>query len=314
MAPPPAPAIAQWFARAYNDPQVRVTRSHERTTGALFRLKGKNGAFWLRIGGVMRRELDTVEAEGRIVTDLAANGFRLAKPLKRVDGHYAGVFDLKGMSQPAIAYGHLSGSEITEPTSRQAQAIGEAVAALHIARVEASALPPAEPIARTADSGTCCMAWLPNDEARWLQECVERAHAEIAKVDLATRTTICHGDLRLGNVSFSGEQPTLFDFEAMALAPPAYDLACLWRRRVIECAMTESIPDWDSFLRGYERARPLVDAERHLVKLLALLRAVWTMSLPAQPGAMWGADWVRDPAYWRDHIEMVRWFARAAQI
>jgi hypothetical protein len=45
-----------------------------------------------------------------------------------------------------------------------------------------------------------------------------------------------------------------------------------------------------------------------------MLRAVWTMSLPAQPGVTWGSDWVRDADYWNDHMKMVRWFARAAEV
>ena len=78
--------------------------------------------------------------------------------------------------------------------------------------------------------------------------------------------------------------------------------------------MTGSVPEWDSFRRGYERGYAIDGAEQRLLKSLAMLRAVWTMSLPAQPGNTWGRDWVDDPAYWVAHMQMVRWFAGAAGI
>src|SRR5207245_2421237 len=93
---------------------------------------------------------------------------------------------------------------------------------------------------------------------------------------------ICHGDLHAENARFAAE-PTLFNFEAWGLGPPAYDVACFWRKHVHERAHTEEI--WAAFLGGYRAMHLLSDLSVREVPAWAVLRAIWVMGLPAAEGA-----------------------------
>lgn len=75
--------------------------------------------------------------------------------------------------------------------------------------------------------------------------------------------------------------PTLFDFEALATGPVVYDLACLWRRRLVETQFRAIPDDWPWFIEGYRSVHAEIGRELPLIPALAALQALWTMGLPA---------------------------------
>jgi Ser/Thr protein kinase RdoA (MazF antagonist) len=159
---------------------------------------------------------------------------------------------------------------------------------------------------------TATARWLDADDERWLRTTVEKQSATVARHVSSSRETVCHGDLRLANAFFVDDAPTLFDLENLGVGAPVYDCACMWRRRVLENDF--SVPkDWEFFKQGYEGVTQAGEEHWRLVPPLAVLRALWTMSLPALPGASWGEEWAHDPDYWRAHVRMVRWFAAVAE-
>ena len=310
-------ALESWFATSYADPSARVARSLPRTSGGLYELTGANHC-WLRVGGVMQRGSEQAEAEAWAATALGDRGIRVARPLARADGRFAGPVELGGRQQVALAYRHVPGEELDQPTRVQAEQLGKLVAELHALPVAEitprGSLPAVEPIRAARESARRARRWLATEDARWLERAVEGALEQLERMAVLDKTVVCHGDLRLGNARFAAGLPTLIDLEALGRGPRSYDLGCLWRRRVVESDFTGVPQDWNWFRHGYETVLEIPDDEWQALPLLALLRAVWTMCLPAQPDATWGASWRQDPDYWAAHLRMIRWFAGAATV
>jgi Ser/Thr protein kinase RdoA (MazF antagonist) len=321
-------SIGAWFGATYGDPSAQVLRSLPRPTGGLFEIAGQTGHCWLRVGGVMPREAAAVEIEAKVTAELIDRDIPLCRPRARADGRFAGLVELDGLAQVAVAHEHAAGDDVAQPTRAQAEALGRAMAGLHAVPINDTTsgrrLPVVDAIRTAREGARLARRWLLPADAPWLDRTVASALDQLERLKvLQPRPTspgapgsphwsLCHGDLRLGNARFLGDRPTLIDLEAIGRGPRSYDLGCLWRRRVIEADFTSVPEDWRWFRQGYGRALGLEDDEWQAVPLLALLRAVWTMCLPARGGASWGTAWVRDPDYWAAHLRMIRWFASAA--
>ena len=269
----------------------------------------------------MQRPLAEVEAEARAAGTLADSGLPLARPLMRLDGNYAGIIEHGPRTQVALTYAHVDGDEVVRPDRQQAIALGRTISTLHTARsrepVEALDLPVCEPLRGSGEGPLLARRWLDREDAAWLERTTRTALARLEHLAPLGGSALCHGDLRLGNVRFSGgETPvaTLLDLEAMGHGPRAYDLGCFWRRRVLEADFTRVPEDWAWFRQGYSSGVTLEDEEWQALPLYALLRSVWTMCLPARPGATWGSAWAMDRDYWAAHLRMARWFATAAEL
>jgi Ser/Thr protein kinase RdoA (MazF antagonist) len=87
---------------------------------------------------------------------------------------------------------------------------------------------------------------------------------------------IIHSDLHPGNIHFTGNRLTLFDFDHCAYGWRAYELA-----------ITEYMPDLQkaAVLEGYESVRPLTEGERACIPVFAKLRRLWDIgdSLAIEP-------------------------------
>lgn len=307
MNPTTIATVQRWFASAYGQESARVVRSASRTSGGLFQLAHDEGTSWLRVGGVMSRTAVEVEAEGRAAAELVKSGVSVAAPLRRADGAFGGSMVVDGESLPTIAYAEVEGERVATPTPEQASRLGEVVGALHRCGNDQHGLPVVEPLARINECIASASKWIDAEDARWLRSTVHRQSTALHDLEPNARTT-CHGDLQLSNAHFVGDSPTLLDLEGLGVGPPAYDCACMWRKRVLENGFS-SPTDWLFFKQGYERTTDVTEDHWRALPAFAVVRAVWTMSLPALPNAAWGVDWVRDPDYWRAHFRMVRWFA-----
>jgi Ser/Thr protein kinase RdoA (MazF antagonist) len=248
-----------------------------------------------------------------VASILAANGIGVVEPLLRADGTFAGNISLGQDPIPAIAYRHAEAEAVVDPTPEQAFRLGESIARLQDCDIDARDLPLVEPMTLTQVAVNAVARWLADSDARWLRAVVATALRECDRVDLREDITLLHGDLCLANARFVGSRPTLLDLENLGIGPGAYDSACLWRKRFLENDL--AVPsDWNDFKRGYESVRAVDERHWALVPPLAVLRAVWTMSLPVLPSTGWGTDWARDPEYWSAHLEMVRALAEAANL
>jgi Ser/Thr protein kinase RdoA (MazF antagonist) len=274
----------------------------------MFRARIDDEVVWLRIGGVMDRSIEQTEQEGRTLTELAGIGIPVHVPRLRVDGRYCDRLQVATVSGVAIAFGEVTGVELSVPDEQQARAWGRTLRQLHDMAVPDSAtgLAVVEPLRSARDRLALATAALSVRDSARLEALVTRHAEATARIE---HDVINHGDVRCANVRFDGDRATLIDTEALGRGPRAYDLACAWRRRVIENEMCGAPADWHWFREGYEEAGPLAEAAWRQVSGLAVLRALWTMTLPAETDQQWGQSWVSDPTYWAAHFEQIMWFA-----
>jgi len=336
-------AATAWVRAAYGDASGRVVGSATRTTGLALRVQRSSTqpgppAMWLRAGGVMQRGLEATEREGKVASELRAAGLAVPLPVPRADGRFAGTLRVRGVDCPAIGYAELSGEEALAPSLEQAEAFGGTLRALHewAPSPTANALPWVEPLEKLDQRLNEASHWLDAQQWRTLQPIVSRASALVSGAQLAP--CVCHGDVRLANVRFArvgggaasgaaaapisegatGEaagltSATLFDLEALGLGPALYDVACLWRRRMVEMGFEETPPDWRAFRAGYDERGALGEAAWSLVPALGCLRAFWTMMLPVEPALAWGEPFRASREYWAGHLSQLEWFDAAVR-
>jgi len=261
----------------------------------------------------VRRSVPLTELEGLIVDELRRMGVSVATPVRRHDGNFAGVLPFRGTVLPAIAYIELSGGLMEKPSLAQAGAFGVALRKLHDTEVgSASRAPTVEPLIDIEERLSAAAAWLTDVQLRELTDLVGRCREQIEEVKLPW--IICHGDVRYANVFFEEDRPTLFDMEALGLGPRCYDLACLWRRCVVEHGFLEPFPtDWHWFRQAYDASGALGSQHWSLLPALACLRAFWTMTLPIAPNADWGEAYRSSADYWVAHLAQIRWFAAVSK-
>jgi Ser/Thr protein kinase RdoA (MazF antagonist) len=314
-------AVTDWVRAAYADGSARVVGSATRTTGLALRVRLGPRAMWLRAGGVVQRSLELTEREGKVAAELGAAGLAVPVPIARADGAFAGMLPAGKRQWPAIGYAELSGEEVLTPTAEQAEALGGLLRGLHewAPSATANALPWVEPLEKIEERLREAGHWLDSEQWRTLRPIVARASAVVSGASLAPG--VCHGDVRLANVRFSTlgagadgggrSAATLFDLEAMGLGPALYDVACLWRRRLLESGLEQPPPDWRAFREGYEKRGALGDAAWSLVPALGCLRAFWTMMLPVEPALDWGEAFRSSREYWAGHLAQLAWFDAA---
>ncbi|HTV25909.1 MAG TPA: phosphotransferase [Polyangiaceae bacterium] len=315
-------AVTDWVRAAYADGGARVVGSATRTTGLALRVKLSSGAMWLRAGGVMLRNLEATEREGQVAAELRAAGVAVPLPRPRGNGAFAGTLAAGKREWPAIGYAELTGEEVLVPSLEQAEALGGLLRGLHewAPSAAANGLPWVEPLQKVDERLHEAGHWLDAEQRRALQPIVSRASAIVSGAGLAL--CVCHGDVRLANVRFGRVgaadggapglvAPALFDLEALGLGPALYDVACLWRRRMLETGFDEAPADWRAFRAGYEKRGALGDAAWSLVPALGCLRAFWTMMLPVEPALDWGETFRASREYWAGHLTQLIWFDAA---
>lgn len=101
---------------------------------------------------------------------------------------------------------------------------------------------------------------------------------------------LVHGDPDPSNIRVGEDGITLIDFDHMGVAPRAWDLAVLrfeaeWNGWPGE--------DYSRIESGYERRRPLSDAERAAVRDLVPLRSIQALGLFARGAHRLGEEWLR---------------------
>lgn len=309
---------------AYRIGPIRACVRFDRVASSVARIETSGRVYWLKLVTHSHCDLDLLESEGEIATELAERGVEVASAVRRHDGRYAGIITLAEGAVPALLFHESPGIEVDTPSLAQAEALGSLLARFH--RTSVSAVDKRWRIDAEALGKVplrAAQAWLQRaggdiarESARRLAnlEKVVGAMIQIAWPGGAPLPTgLCHGDVRIENVRFEHARPTLFDLECCGLGPCAYDLACYWRQRygLASADRAPPIAEWEALLRGYEQTRELASSERRAIPALATLRAVWVMALPATPGTTWGQDWLLDPEYIDAHVTMIERLAAA---
>jgi Ser/Thr protein kinase RdoA (MazF antagonist) len=304
--------VGRWLVTSYDLSNVRC-EFIERSTDTLVYVETPDAGYYLRLATGTARAVEETEDEARAVATLHHRGLRVAPPVRRRDGAYAGAFPAPAGACAVVLFHEARGMAVERPTPQQVHALGVLIARIHTAG-DALQLPN-RPL---LDSESLAIAPVRHTEY-WLRRhglnvgrvraIAEEMRAAIWQPnDLASG--FCHGDVHLGNVRFVEARPTIFDFESCGVGPYVYDVACYWRKHVFGAVdPVYAAQAWQAFLGGYGSVRPLGDRELGLVPALATLRALWVMALPALPGTRWGEDWLREPTYFEAHLEAISRFA-----
>jgi homoserine kinase type II len=224
-----------------------------------YALEGVNGRLFLRL--FEEQGIDGARRECAMLERLAQNGVPTPAPVRRTDGEHVSVVRGKAAVLFPWRDGHMRCQAGVTP--EDASRVGEALARVHVA----GAREPAEPgrfgvdaLGARLDRIAASMDPTFAPMVPGLRASLARAHAGR---DKSLPRGLTHGDLFRDNVLWAetGEVSALLDFESACEDAFAYDLMVT----VLSWCFGD---DLDARLasamrRGYERVRPLTEAEKH---------------------------------------------------
>ena len=231
-----------------------------------FLLETEAGRYFLTIYEKRVREADLPFFLG-LMGWLAAHGYPSAPPIPARDGEL--LKRVRGKPCAIVAF--LSGLSVRRPTAAHCREAGRGLAALHLA---------AEGFALTRANDLGQAAWAPMFAAL-------KADAEILKPGLAAQidadlaalaagwpqglpTGVIHADYFPDNVFFqAGRFAGTIDFYFACCDALAYDIAVALNAWCFEADGSFNITSARALVAGYEALRPLSDAERAALPILA---------------------------------------------
>jgi homoserine kinase type II len=202
-----------------------------------------------------------------LMEHLHARGIRCPRPVKNRNGAVLGQV----AGRPAALVTFLDGMWIRRPSPRHCGALGEALAKLHLAGLD---------FKQRRDNALSVAGW------RSLYEiCCARANevhpelqavlaAELSHLEQAWPRNlpqgVIHADLFPDNVFFLGNALSgLIDFYFACTDALAYDVAVCLNAWCFESDHSYNVTKGRGLLQAYAQARPLSDAERQVLPLLA---------------------------------------------
>ena len=225
-----------------------------------------------------------------LMEHLAARGITCPQPVKNKKGEVLG----KVAGRPAAIITFLDGMWIRRPTAGHCAALGEALARLHLAGVD---------FGRKRRNALSVDGWRPlfehcrdraNEVQRSLRDLIEEELAALEREwprDLPQG--VIHADLFPDNVFFLGDKLSgLIDFYFACTDALAYDVAICLNAWCFEPDHSYNVTKGRALLQAYAQVRPLSEAERAALPLLArgaalrflLTRLVDWFNVP--PGAL----------------------------
>lgn len=232
--------------------------------------QGRDGRGARFILTLYERRIDTEELPFflALLDHLAARN--CAVPAIIHDREGASLREVEGKAAALIEF--LPGVSPSNPSPKQARAVGAALAQVHLAgqdfpHARRDRLDPASNRATLARIGTSRLAGIDPtmaDAIGWAEEIATRWPADLP-------SSIIHSDLFPDNVlMLDGRVTGLIDFYFACIGIFAYDLAVAHAAWAFDTARGQFSPAIGSALiEGYERVRPLSDDERNALPLLA---------------------------------------------
>jgi homoserine kinase type II len=254
-----------------------------------FLLRAEKGAFILTLYEKRVRREDLPFFLG-LMEHLSARGITCPMPVKRRDGAVLG--ELAG--RPAAMVTFLEGMWIRRPTVEHCQALGRALAAMHLAALDYRGRRP---------NALSVAGWRPLFEiAEPRADTVRAGLAEVVRGELSVVEAgwpkelpvgTIHADLFPDNVFFlRGKLSGLIDFYFASTDILAYDVAICLNAWCFEPDHAFNVTKGRALLAAYREVRPLSDAEVAALPMLArgaalrfmLTRLVDWLNVP--PGAL----------------------------
>jgi homoserine kinase type II len=202
-----------------------------------------------------------------LMEHLHARGITCPQPVKNRQGEVLGQV----AGRPAAVITFLDGMWIRRPTPGHCAALGEALAKLHLAGLD---------FGQSRANALSVAGWRPlyqNSRARANE--VQRELEPLLAAELSHLETawpknlpqgVIHADLFPDNVFFLGNKLSgLIDFYFACTDALAYDVAVCLNAWCFETDHSYNVTKGRSLLQAYAQVRPLKDAERSALPLLA---------------------------------------------
>lgn len=270
----------------------------------LYRLDTAQGPFILRVYPHGLNLGRWIEAELRIIQRLDARGIPVALPIPRADGQMLLPLDAPEGERNAVLFAYAHGRALKRSKQMDDfRAFGEIAAQMHLragADAEKDARVPLDAYSLLERPLDLLGAAYPekSDELDELREAAEGVARVMAGLKQPGSWGFCHGNLNFSNVHIDAQGAfCLFDFEYCGPGWPAYDIATVLNFESRESAR--------AFLEGYERIRPLPDAERAALPWLQIANKLWMLGTAASLTGVFGSQIVSG-AYFDQVLEFTR--------
>ena len=202
-----------------------------------------------------------------LMEHLHARGITCPQPVQNKKGEMLG----RVAGRPAAVITFLDGMWIRRPTPAHCAALGEALAKLHLAGLD---------FAPSRANALSVAGWRPlYEKSRARANEVHRDLEPLLATELVQLETawpknlpqgIIHADLFPDNVFFLGNELSgLIDFYFACTDALAYDVAVCLNAWCFETDHSYNVTKGRSLLQAYAQVRPLADAERNALPLLA---------------------------------------------
>lgn len=259
MLTPLTLAQVQTLGRQFGLDLVEIEALTAGSVNSNFRLLARDGSIYF--GRIYEEQAASgARSEARLLRELAAAQIPTAVPLVRADGGDS-VIDVDG--KPFSIYPWIAGEDLCSGrvTPARCEALGEALARVHLASQQLSAIP-----AGRFDFAALLQRLAHVERvAPRLRADVERIRSKLseyrAAVDAELPTGLIHGDLFRDNVLWQGPRiAALLDFESASRGVWVYDLMVC----VLSWCFTSSF-QWENaraMVRGYQKRRALTDVEQ----------------------------------------------------
>lgn len=271
----PEPVTCTLYLRGDND--TYQVRAGDQTHYLRVYTHRKEQEYHLRIA----TEIDLLEIAH-------AAGVPVARAIPRKDGSYLNLLHAPEGIRPAVLFEGVPGVPPGRNlTPQQARAYGQTVGELHKAWMVDQVLPlpiydavpvVEEPLRRLEP-------YLQDrpDDLDFLQQIADLVSITFSRLpDHAGAYGVIHGDLHKTNVLITAEGDLhLIDFTTVGYGWRAHELAVLlWSTAVVSDFEPRAFPEvFQAYLEGYESVRPLDDAERDALPILAMGQHLWIMGV-----------------------------------
>ncbi|MCA9840404.1 MAG: phosphotransferase [Trueperaceae bacterium] len=267
---------------ATNYPHLGVKQSRLWLVGTTdtYVISTKAELYILRIYPTESRTKEDIAYELEVLLYLEQKGVAVSVPIQREDGHYWSSLNAPEGLRPYALFSYAPGREAYRETD-YSERFGKSLAHLHSASDNFNALYERFAIDRfiLLERPMQRLEPLLKDKlAYWDQFAI---HAERLSQALESQRQdltwgFCHGDSLGSNAHLMGETLTHFDFNDCGPGWRAYDLASYqWIKRWQAPKIWED--DWQQFLRGYQKVRPILSHDLKAVSLFVGLREFWTI-------------------------------------
>lgn len=209
---------------------------------------------------------------------LALSGANVSYPIQGANSHYIQQLDNK----LSVLYNYACGKQYSNLTPEQGYRFGKECARIHslsklVESEEVSVKKIEQLLAKPLNLLNIQARKERSQELLLLNKLAKRSSEVLSQLaDFYPYQSLCHGDFHCGNVSFTDQSLTIFDFDFCCETWRIYDpVVFLWN--LIFSAEEDYLDVWYAFLNGYQSETELTPEEINAIPWLLVAHNIWHM-------------------------------------